>query len=285
MTLRQILAAALAALTFTTHAFANEPDYVLVQRYEYSSESLDGGNSGSGSGGSVLSERIIQSQDGSLEIEYSIPGDFSKVRGNAMWMYPARVAVAPDGSKILLNASELEERNLAWREKANWPPVVCGKWTLPWTAVQISCDPQAVIEEIKGHDMRPGVLEAGTSFALPEYGVELVLSKGEPDERGQVLTATGAINSDYAQRKIAEAKVVAASISGQELTLEQALADAASITTDGEVSVTFIVDKDGLVLMREERYDITVTGQGFGDERRTGRITVFRVPYGDWLNG
>jgi len=275
----------LAGLSIAFPALASDPDYVLVQSYDYASKDLEGRGSGSGSGRTAMAERVIETREDGLVIEYSIPGDQDKIRGNAMWMYPARVLVAPDGSKTLLNAGELKERNLAWRESAEWPPEVCGQWIFTWTAIQILCDPRKVIEEIEATDMRPGNLAVGTTIALPQYGVELVLGEGEPDDRGMVLTATGTVSSDFAKRQAAQAEVIAAKINGKELALEQALADAASITADGEVGVSFIIDENGSILKREERYDITVTGEDNEGEHRTGRVTVFRVLYDDWLIG
>ena len=275
----------LAGLSIAFPALASDPHYVLVQSYDYESKDLEGRGSGSGSGRTAMAERVIETREDGLVIEYSIPGDQDKIRGNAMWMYPARVLVAPDGSKTLLNAGELKERNLAWRESAEWPPEVCGQWIFTWTAIQILCDPRKVIEEIEATDMRPGNLAVGTTIALPQYGVELVLGEGEPDDRGMVLTATGTVSSDFAQRQAAQAEVIAAKINGEELALEQALADAASITADGEVGVSFIIDENGSILKREERYDITVTGEDNEGEHRTGRVTVFRVLYDDWLIG
>lgn len=282
MTLRQILAAAIAALTFTTHAFANEPDYVLVQRYEYSSESLDGESSGSGSGGSILSERIIQSQDGSLEIEYSIPGDFSKVRGNAMWMFPARVLVAPSGTKTLLNASELEERASAWLERAEWPREVCGQWIFTWTAFQVLCDPLEVIGQIEADDMRPGPIAAGATIRLPKSGTQAVLSEAGRDDLGRVFTASAPIDSTAIRRQAAQTRVITAQISGEELTIEDALEQTASITAEGGVTVTFTVDSDGLILKRTDSYEMTIIGDEHGDERRVGTSTVVRLSYEDW---
>lgn len=262
---------------------ASEPDYVLVHRYEYSSENIDGGGSGSGSGNTALSERILETRGDGIVIEYSIPGDFDKVRGNAMWMYPARVLVAADGTKTLLNADELKARNTEWLESAGWPVEVCGEWTFTWTAVQILCDPQEVIKEIEANDMRPGTLVAGEAITVSGYDAEFVLQEGGTDQGDAVLTATSEIDNDYARRKIAETRVIVGKITGEEISFEQALAEAASITTAGEVQVTLILGKNGLVQRREASSEVTVTGPNYDDERRTNRSTTVRVPYQDWL--
>lgn len=261
------------------------PDYVLVQKYEYSSEDLDGGGSGSGSGNTVLAERIIEQLSGAVEIEYSIPGDFSKVRGNAMWMFPARVMVASDGTKTLLNTAELEERVDSWLNEAKWPRELCGQWIFTWTAMQILCDPAAVIDQIEANDMRPGILAEGRVIKLNDNELEAVLSEIESDDLGRVFTATAQINSEFARRQAAQSKIIAAQVRGVEITMEQAREQVASMTAEGSVTVTFTVDEEGVVLKRAETYDITVRDDEDGGNRRIGTSTVFRVSYEDWLNG
>ena len=96
MTFTRNFACVVAGLAFAFPASASEPDYVLEQTYRYSSQGLDSGSKGSGSGRTVLSERIIQEQDGGIEVEYSIPGDFDEVRG------PRQQAPACAGATSLL---------------------------------------------------------------------------------------------------------------------------------------------------------------------------------------
>lgn len=285
MTFPRIFACVLAGLAVAFPALASEPDYVLEQIYRYSSQGLDSGSKGSGSGRTVLSERIIQEQDGRVEVEYSILGDLDEVRGNAKWMYPARVLVAPDGTKTLLNADELDARVNDWLKKAEWTREACGQWGFTWTAYQVLCDPQAVIGEIEAQDMRPGIIADGQAMQLPSFGTFVVLRKGEQDDRGLTYVGTAQIGSEFVRRQIAQSMVVTAQLNGDALSIEQALEQALSIEAEGEVTLTLIVDPQGLIVKRTEEYEMIVTGGEYGDERRTGTTTTFRVSYQDWILG
>lgn len=277
--MRLTLTIAAAALLATPVA---AQDYVLKLEYETETRGDDGEVSSSASGRQPIAERVIAVGDAGAEVEYALPYDPEEIRGNERWMFPARIMVAPDGGKTLLNAPELLARNAAWLAEAEWTTEVCSRWTFSWTAVQIRCDAEAAIEAIETYGMQPGRIAEGQPFALEGALGPVVLQRsGEQDGR-IVLSGSGAVDPAFIREREARGALVVAEVSGETLTPEDARATAAAITASGTLWVTFEVDAAGLVWRREDRSEITIAGSTFSNGTTRARQTVTRISRAQW---
>ncbi len=264
-------------------AAASQPDYVLVQTYETSFIQA-GSSSGSASGRTALTERVIaQSADGT-EIDYSIPQDPADARGSAIWMYPARVLIGPNGDKRVLNAQELDARVDEWLASADWTRDACSRWLFTWTAVQIRCDPAAVIEVIEANDMRPGTIAEGVLLDIPGYGISAYLREAGMRGNRRLFIAEAELDSDWARRKGAEVAVAVAEMNGETLAFEDALIAEAEVETSGTIRIEFEVDDAGLVWGRTSEVEELVIKPSQTDELRRMRSTVTRFTYDDWAS-
>jgi hypothetical protein len=262
---------------------ASQPDYVLVQTYE-TSFTQAGSSSGSASGRTALTERVIaQSADGT-EIEYSIPQDPADARGSAIWMYPARVLIGPNGDKRVLNAQELDARVDEWLASVDWTRDACSRWLFTWTAVQIRCDPAAVIEVIEANDMRPGTIAEGALLDIPGYGISAYLREAGTRGNRRLFIAEAELDSDWARRKGAEVAVAVAEMNGETLAFEDALIAEAEVETSGTIRIEFEVDDAGLVWGRTSEVEELVIKPSQTDELRRMRSTVTRFTYDDWAS-
>lgn len=272
--------ALLLVMALATPAAAQ--DYVLQLRYEESTADASGAGSGSASGQQAIAERELADTPDGVTVEYSLPGDAADVLGNESWMFPARILIAPDGRKSVLNADELAARNAAWLARAQWPPEVCERWLFTWTAIQIRCDPAAAIDAVETFGMRPGRLAEGQSIPLPgALGAVLLTRTGERNGH-LLLTGTGPVDPAFVRAEAARTAMVVAEVSGTDLTQEQADAEAAAITASGTLSVTFEVDQAGLVWRREDHSEVLVTDGQQQTEQRRASQTVTRMSRAQW---
>lgn len=278
MTMRHAIA--IAALLTAAPAAAEE--YVLALEYQTSTEGGQYGSSSSSSGRQAIAERVIAATPEGVEAEYALPFDPEEIRGNERWMFPARIRIAADGGKTLLNPDELAARNAAWLAEAKWPREVCSRWLFTWTAVQIRCDPEAAVEAVESYGMRPGRIAEGVPFALKGALGPVVLARGGEADGRVILSGSGPVDVAYLREGAARTALVVAEITGKTLTLDEAQAQAAAITASGTVSVTFEVDAAGMVWKRIDRSEITVTGDPDGDETRRAESTVTRLTRDAW---
>lgn len=273
------LALALALLAASPAA---AQDYVLQLEYETETRGDDGEVTSSASGRQPIAERVIAATPEGMELEYSLPFDPEEIRGNERWMFPARMRVAPDGAKTILNPDELLARNAAWLAEADWPREVCSRWGFSWTAYQVRCDVEAAIEAADTYGMQPGRIAEGQPFALKGALGPVVLARaGEKDGR-IVLTGTGPVDPAFIREREARGALVVAEVSGEALTPAEATAKTAAITATGTLTVTFEIDAAGLVWRREDRSEITLDGSEFSDGTTRARQTVTRLPRAEW---
>lgn len=257
-------------------------DFVLALEYESSSSGADGGSSGSSSGRQAIAERVIAARPEGSEVEYTLPYDPAKVRGNDRWMFPARIMVAADGSKTVLNEPELLARSEAWLAEMEWPREVCSRWTFSWMAYQIRCDPAAAIEVIEGYGMQPGRIAEGQAFVLKGALGPVVLARAGEAEGRIILTGSGPVDVAHLREEAAQTALVVAEISGETLTPEEARTATAGINAVGTVSVTFEIDAAGMVWKRTSSSEINVTGSAYDDGTRRSKQTVTRLTRAEW---
>lgn len=268
------------ALIFAAPAAAQ--DYVLQLEYETETRGADGEVTSSASGRQPIAEKVIAASPEGTEVEYSLPFDPEEIRGNERWMFPARMRVAPDGTKTILNPEDLLARNAAWLAEADWPREVCSRWGFSWTAYQVRCDVEAAIEAAETYGMQPGRIVEGQPFALDGALGPVVLARAGESEGRIVLTGSGPVDPAFIREREARGALVVAEVSGETLTPEEAAAKAAAITATGTLTVTFEIDAQGLVWRREDRSEITTTGSEFSDGTRRAVQTVTRLPRAEW---
>lgn len=261
---------------------AAETEYILSLEYETSAQRFDGQGSGHSSGHQALAERIIGTTADGIEVEYFIPFDPDEIKGNEKWMFPARMLIAPDGTKTILNEPQMMARLDSWLVEANWSREVCSQWLFTWTAIQIRCDPKAAIEAVETYGMRPGRIAEGERFAPIGAATPAVLAKTGMRNGRIVLTATVSIDPAFVRKGAADSAMVVAQISGEELSPEVAAIEVAAIDATGTVSVEFEVDDSGMVWKRTDTSEVTVTGDRHGDETRHSVQIVTRTPLAEW---
>lgn len=275
------LALALAA-SVCCAAPAAAQEYVLAMTYETGTEGGADGASSAASGRQAIAERVLALTLEGAEVEYTLPSDPEEARGNARWMFPARVRVAGDGSMALLNADELTARADAWLAEMEWPREVCSRWTFSWAAYQIRCDAAAAVETVESYGMQPGRIAAGQPFALKGALGPVVLERSGEAEGRLILTGSGPVDVAFLREEDTRAALVVAEVGREALTPEAAAAASASIAATGTVSVTFAVDAAGMVWRREDVSDYTMTGSRWRDGHTRARTTVTRLTRAEW---
>lgn len=275
-------AIALAAAALIAAVPAAGQDYVLTMTYDTSTTGGEYGGSSSSRGRQAIAEKIIAVTAEGTELEYSLPFDDEDIRGNESWMFPARIRVAADGGKTILNEAELVARSDAWLAEMEWPREVCSRWTFSWAAYQIRCDAPAALEAVESYGMQPGRIAEGQAFALKGALGPVVLTRTDEREGRAILTGTGPVDPAYLRNEEALSALVVAEISRKALTPEEAAAKAADITATGTVSVTFEVDASGMVWRREDTSEYTLTGSEYRDGLNRSRTTVIRLTRAEW---
>lgn len=162
-------------------------------------------------------EEILAVRPDGIEIEYDLPDSASEDERTRIWQYPVRVfRPADSGPMQLLNADELERRIEDWLTAANIPREACGSWYFTWNAFQIECDPQAVLEDLQGFDLRLTNLRAGEPFMAAGASEPGILREISSDDDGVVLTAEMPLDAEHAARKRAESAAIVAQMLGRE---------------------------------------------------------------------
>ena len=263
-------------------AYAQAPDYVLFSEYSTKSESIDDSGSSSSSGHTSIAERIVSSDAEGVVIEYSMLGDPSEIRGNAIWMFPALVSIAPDGSKTLQNPDEIKTRVDEWLVDTGWSREICSSYFFTWTAQQVLCEPEAVIEEIEAYGMRPGTISTGAIIHLPHHGVSITLREAGSSEGYTRFEGTAAVDPVFVREAAIKTDLAVAEMSGQALSLAEATAQNAKLDASGTITIEVTVDSQGLVWKRVETVNAVVKSHRFGDERRESNAVVSRLHYSEW---
>ena len=171
----------------------------------------------------------------------------------------------------LLNRPELSARAAAWLNAAGLTDVACGHWYFTWNAFQIECDPQLVVETIKGFDLGPDNLAAGALYQDPQALRPAPLkAKGAAHER-TVLYGDMAIDPESVRRSRAQADVVTAEIMQKPVTYETALRARSAEDISGTIAVTFDIDAGGHAQRQTKVITVNIKGP---DGRLVKRIVT-----------
>ncbi len=221
----------------------------IVMSYETSQEGSDGSSSSS-QGTDVLSERVIAVTDDGIELEFDLPPATTAEERTRVWQYPARVLRGVDGEKQLLNPEELEVRLDAWLALTEWDRNVCGQWIFTWNAFLIECDPQSVLETIDAIDMRGVDLRDGAQYRHPGASETGAFTRSVAPDGETVFVVELGADIESVRKSRAESDVVIGEISGQPVTLEEALIERSREDVSGTVEVSFQGDAQGVPTRR-----------------------------------
>lgn len=255
---RLILLVALAWLLATASlavAEASQPDakvgdvFEIVMSYETSQQASDG-SSGRSQGSDALFERVLAVTDKGIELEVDLPPSATAEERARVWQYPARVLRGIDGEKQLLNPEELEARLDTWLALAEWDRDVCGQWIFTWNAFFIECDPQSVLETIDAIDMRGVDLRDGAQYSHPGASGTGAFTRSVASDGETVFVVELDVDIESVRKSRAESDVVIGEISGQPVTLDEALIERAREDVSGTVEVSFQLDAQGVPTQR-----------------------------------
>lgn len=217
---------------------------------EYSTQYRGDSGSGSSNGRDTIVVRLIAERDGGQELEYDHPADAKERDRLRDWQLPARIFVAADGTRTLLNVADLEARRDRFLKAAELPAEACGRWIFTWNAFKIECDPQSAMTITDSFQIQPTRLADGAMFTLPgAAGSGPMACKLQPGG-GQLCTVTLPIDVASVRMQYAESDVVSAEISGTPLSLADAVKSREAMTISGTIEIIFEADKTGAVHKR-----------------------------------
>lgn len=276
--MRWMVPVAALLLPLVAHAQDKAGDtYDLVAVTETSSAD-NRGSSGSSFDRNTLRERVIRVGDDGIELEYDLPADATASDRATNWQFPARVLRPRVGPLRLLNATELEARVDGWLKRGGMTREACGRWIFTWNAFKIECDPQSVLDIVGGFDLRAD-LRDGALYKHRGAKAPVAL-KRSPRSGGAVFAAELTLDPDHVRQAQAEGDVIVAQLTGEPLTLEEALRARAGETVSGTITVRFETDAAGNPV---RRVTVTRSERKSADgriETQTATETLERKPGG-----
>jgi hypothetical protein len=254
--------------------------YELAQSYQTTETSSDG-SKGSSSGRTALIERVVGLRDGGVEVEYDLPPDATPKDRAREWMLPAPVFKAADGSRLLLNAAQLEARLDGWLKAAKSDRSACGRWIFTWTAFRIECDPQAILARTAELDPAAQIVKEGATYSDPRAAQD-----GRIVQTGKAaFSVTVRVDPDKARHERAETDVVVGEVSGKPVSLEAALRERAGEQVTGSITVTWETDATGVARRRVKTTRTEIRREDGVTEEKTGTETVERRRVGLAVKG
>lgn len=223
-------------------------------------------------------EEILAVRPEGIEIEYDLPESVSDEERARTWQYPVRVFKPVDGGPMqLLNIDELEHRIEDWLTAANIPREACGSWYFTWNAFEIECDPQSVLEDLEGFDLRLANLIAGEPFVTTGASAPGTLRQVSAGVEGVVLTAELPLDAEHVAGERAESARVVAQILGH------AGVDPTAAPEDvsGTILVTLNIDPAGQLYRRVINIEQRVALPAGGEEVSEATYITERHPV-DW---
>lgn len=223
--------------------------YEIRRSYQTASKTTDG-SSGSSSGHTAITERVLGLHGDSVELEYDLPASASTDDRAREWQFPARVLKPANGPAQLRNRPEIEARIEAWLKAAGMTRADCGRWIFTWNAFRIECDPESVLATIEEYNLRSITAREGATHreGIAREPGTLARSASGPD--GATFTVTLQIDPDAVLNGRAETDVVTGQITGEPITLEAARLKRAQEQVSGTVSIRLETDSTGAVLRR-----------------------------------
>lgn len=274
----------LAALFAATPAASQSQPVVgerheIVVTYETSRRASNGSSSNSG-GRNDLLERVIAVRGSGLELEFDLPASATAADRARVWQYPVRVFQPATGKMRLLNGAELEMRVDGWLAAAGITRAMCGRWVFTWNAFRIECNPESVIADIEAIDLRMADLREGADYRYRGGTGVGKLSRTSATGGNSTYFVKLDIDVDAIRRSRAESDVALGEMTGQRVTLENAINERAKETLSGTIEITFEVDAAGNATRRVATTNlVTVMPDGVSEtDWQTTVVTRRRIP-------
>jgi hypothetical protein len=225
----------------------------------------------------TLIERVIDVNDDGLVLEFDLPAETTDDERKRSWQFPARVRKAHDNSLTLLNTAELKSRNGDWLKLGNFDQSHCGLWIFTWVAQKIECNPNSILTELEGLDIRRVQLMDGTMYESV-FGLSPVpLQSLSMDTGGVRLEAELEVDPEIVRLQRAESDIVVAQILGEEIpTLDEAVKSKEMEKISGTIRVTYELDENGQPVCRIRKTDVEVLFPDGSHEKIVTTDTVER---------
>ena len=253
------------------------PLALIVYQSQTQSNSSMGG-SGSSQTNSAIFERRIGKRDGGLELEYSFPqSDIPKIEA---WKLPARVLIVPGSSIELLNESEISTRLNNFLDENPDIRKQCGEVVFTWTAFEIHCDTNHVIDVIESFNLHLGQLHEGKLYEDKDTTAPAPLKRVSVDENNLVYEVELILDPIYLQKEYEKTMEQVAKITGESVSSVMnsslKLTDNEKPKFSGTRLVTIETIPSGLVVKIQRETTTTIIGGGTFRETRTQNETLKR---------
>lgn len=229
-------------------------------QYQYASVTFspDGYVSGSYNGRKALIETVLSRASDAMTLRYELPRDENGDAQGAFWYFPVEIRKLAGGGLELADPSAVQARIEGWLKERDLPREVCGVWThgggFPF---KYDCDPQSAIEQVEPFDLRMAGIEAGKEYSHP-LGLKPVAFQPSATNPTS-LEATFTIDPEKARAQEVDQKLILAQMLGNELSREQAIADAAKVDFEGTITLRFDFDISGAIVSRTAETIMAVT--------------------------
>ncbi|MEE9433641.1 MAG: hypothetical protein V3V15_05335 [Sphingorhabdus sp.] len=249
--------------------------YEISSRYKTSSES-GGGSTGSSSGRTILIERVLEVREDGLKLEYDLPKPEKEKKHGAYWKFPAQIFRHHVGEPELLNGDEMEARIDSWLESAGWTREVCGRWIFTWNAFLIGCDPQAALRMAESYNLRQKNIEPGADYKDSHAIESALLGVKTASSDGTVYIVEMRIDPEIFLREQAASDVILAEITGEPVTLEDALLARSTDRYSGTITITFDTDSSGRIVRKTRVTRLQIERAGGKLEKSTATTILER---------
>ena len=243
---------AAAALAGSVAAQANPGEvgarYLLQIKHHGEYSYADG--QGSSSETDTIVVKVIALRDGGQELEFDLPDGADKKDRLIAWQLPARLFVAADGTRTLLNRGDLETRRDQFLKANNWTTEVCGHWLFTWTAYQIECDPDSVLGIVDGYALQPPKLADGALFSMSGAAGSAAMKCRAALQGAQRCTVSLPIDAEAVRAELADSDVAVGEITGKPVSRADAAKARAETQISGTIEVTLDADAQGVVTRR-----------------------------------
>jgi hypothetical protein len=255
------------------------PSSIIVYETQTDSKSSNG-DSGSSRTRSAIIERTIEKQDDVIELEYSFPQ--ADIPENDAWKFPARVLTMPGKSIKLLNEPEIKARLESYLEKHPEIRKQCGGVVFTWTAFEIHCNTNHVIDVIESYNLNLGPLFEGKLYEEPGTLAPVPLRKKSSVGSNLVLEVELSLDPVRLQIEYEKSIEQVAAITGD--SVNSIMNSSLKLTGEekpefsGNMLVTIDVASDGFVVKIQRKTTTTIKGGGTFLETRIQKETLERRP-------
>lgn len=242
--------------------------FLLIERYETSSES-DDGSSGKSSGGGALTEEILEIREDGWVVRYGLPDDASEQQRLRQWQFPAKIFKSSDGDWQILNEEMIIGRRDAWLSQSEIPKEACGSYYFTWNVFKIECDLHSAISIARSYDDGFCDFRSRSSIDLPLAAMPVSLKVRENGLGGFSLIGKAPVDANFIIQGNAESDVAVAQINGDKLSYADALAEQQKGKVSGDVNITIFVGSNGCLKKKITVSEIaTIDANGVSETRK-----------------